>query len=135
MKFSIVIPVFNEESTIEDVIEKITAVQLPGTITKEIVIVNDGSTDNTGEILKKFSNGPNIKVFHFDTNRGKTAALAQGIEHASGDVILIQDADLEYNPDEYPGLLKSIINGEAQVVFGSRFKGTIRNMTLVNRLA
>ena len=135
MKFSVIIPVYNEESTIEHVIEKVNSVRLPGTVTEEIVIVNDGSTDRTRSILDKYSASPIIKVFHFETNQGKTAALAKGIECASGDVIIIQDADLEYNPDDYAKLLEPILQGRTDVVYGSRFKGSIKGMTLVNRLS
>jgi len=122
MKLSIVIPCFNEIKTIDDVIKKILSVPLE--IEKEIIIVDDYSTDGTREYLKSLDgNGNFIKCVYHERNQGKGAALHSGFRIASGDIVLIQDADLEYNPEEYPKLLKPITEQNADVVFGSRFIG------------
>ncbi|MCK5320169.1 glycosyltransferase family 2 protein [Candidatus Parcubacteria bacterium] len=117
---SIIIPVFNEEKTIEKILKKIEAVQL-GDITKEIIIIDDFSTDNTRKILNKLNH--KYKIFFQDKNYGKGAAVRRGFREANGDIILIQDADLEYDPKNYNELIKPIIKEEAQVVYGSRFSG------------
>lgn len=120
MKISIIIPVFNERDTILKILDKIEGVDL-GSIAKEIVIVDDCSTDGTKDILKTL--GGDYKIFYQDKNRGKGAALRRGFEIGSGDIFLIQDADLEYNPAEYPKLLEPVLEGRADVVYGSRFVG------------
>jgi glycosyltransferase involved in cell wall biosynthesis len=127
MKLSIIIPVYNEESTIEEIISKVQAVSLPGGLSKEIVIVNDGSKDKTGDILNRFRAHAGMTIVH-QSNQGKTGALLTGF-------MLIQDADLEYDPHQYPDLLAPILSGETQIVYGSRFLGTIKAMEPVNRWA
>jgi glycosyltransferase involved in cell wall biosynthesis len=127
MKISILIPVYNEANTIEELIMKVLAVDLGGA-EREIIIVDDCSQDGTRELLKKYEYGaPDIKVFFHNVNQGKGAAIRTGQGKITGDVVIIQDADLEYNPEEYPNLLKPILEGKADVVYGSRFtSGTHR---------
>ena len=119
MKLSVVIPVYNEEKTLQDVIE--TVRKVPYEV--EILVVDDGSTDRTREILETYTDDPIVRVFLQDQNMGKGAALRRGFSEATGDVVIIQDADLEYTPNDYPTLLKPIQEGRADVVYGSRFQG------------
>ncbi len=118
MKLSIVMPVYNEAASVREVVRRVRA--LPHA--KEIIIVDDGSLDGTREILRELVGGE-VRVFFHATNRGKGAALRTGFAHARGDVVVVQDADLEYNPRDVPALLAPIERGEADVVFGSRFLG------------
>jgi len=135
MKLSIIIPVFNEENTILKVLASVDAVTLPAGLMKEIIVVDDGSFDGTRDKIKSFvSRGPLTALFQ-EGPQGKGAAVMRGIHTASGDIILIQDADLEYDPNDYPALLKPILTEKTSVVYGSRFIGQIKNMTLINRLA
>ena len=123
---SIVIPAFNEEKTIVKILNKIKAAELPINWDKEILITNDCSTDNTELAIKEYmdkNSEMDISYFKHYKNKGKGSALHTSIEHAKGDYIIIQDADLEYNPEEYSVMLKPVIDGYADVVYGSRFLG------------
>ena len=125
-KLSIIIPAFNEENTIMSVLEKISFVDL-GPIKKEVIIVNDHSTDNTVKVIEQYIEEKpfdNIKLFSHDKNLGKGSAIHTGIRYSSGDLMIIQDADLEYDPNEYQQMLNPILNGFADVVYGSRFMGS-----------
>jgi glycosyltransferase involved in cell wall biosynthesis len=119
MKLSVVIPVFNEERTIEQIVERVRAVPLD----KELIVVDDCSTDQTRQILARLAGADDVTVLRHDRNRGKGAALRTGFAAARGEVVLIQDADLEYDPQDYPKLLEPILDGRADVVYGSRFSG------------
>ena len=120
MKLSVVIPVFNEAGTIEEILRRIRSVPLE----KEMIVIDDYSTDGTVDLLKKIEKTQDdVKVYYHDCNRGKGAALRTGFAGVTGDVVIIQDADLEYNPREYPNLLEPILDGRADVVYGSRFLG------------
>jgi len=125
-KLSIVIPAYNEGPTIHFILDKLQHVSLLNAIEKEIIIVNDYSKDNTEEAIKNYmAQNPslNIKYFKHEVNKGKGAALHTGIQKATGEYLIIQDADLEYDPEEYNLLLKPVLDGFADVVYGSRFMG------------
>lgn len=131
-------PVYNERATLEDIVQRVQAVDLtvntngvnsalagPVTLEREIVIVDDGSTDGTRDILDKWREDlpPNMQIIYHDVNRGKGAALRTGFQHATGDIFIIQDADLEYDPRDYVKLLAPLLEGRAPVIYGSRFLG------------
>jgi glycosyltransferase involved in cell wall biosynthesis len=118
-KLSVVIPVYNEKAWIREVVARVEAVPIP----KEIVIVDDCSTDGTRDILRELEKRPDVRVYYQSVNRGKGAALRAGFERATGDVVLVQDADLEYDPAEYPFLIQPILENRADIVYGSRFRG------------
>jgi glycosyltransferase involved in cell wall biosynthesis len=126
-KLSIIIPVFNEEATIALILDKIKDVVMVNNIEKEIIVVNDCSTDNTGSEIEKFienNSAMNIRYYKHELNKGKGAALKTGISLAKGEYLIIQDADFEYDPNEYNDLLKPVLKGFADVVYGSRFIGS-----------
>jgi len=117
MKLSIVVPVFNEQKTVVRILGKLADFKLEG-IEKEIIIVNDGSTDNTANLIKKFSN--KFKIISYNNNQGKGMAVVTGIKNSHGDYIIIQDADLEYDPNQIKNLIKPIIEKKSEVVYGTR---------------
>jgi glycosyltransferase involved in cell wall biosynthesis len=119
LKLSIVIPIYNERETLETLIAKVNAVDYD----KEILLIDDFSTDGTREILKNYENKENFQVLYHNRNQGKGAALRTGFSNVNGDIIIIQDADLEYNPADYGTLIEPIMDGRADVVYGSRFLG------------
>ncbi len=119
IKLSVIIPCFNEVTTIEEIVRRVRAVEL----VHEILIIDDGSTDGTRDVLAKIDSQDDLKIILHDRNRGKGAAVRTGFRNATGNVFLIQDADLEYDPREYPTLLKPIHEDIAKVVYGSRFLG------------
>ena len=125
-KLSIIIPAYNEAKTIHLILDRVDRAELIQGIEKELILVNDCSTDNTDEVLLRYRDEHphmNIQYFRHEVNQGKGAAIHTGIKKATGEYLLIQDADLEYDPDEYNKLLKPVLRGSADVVFGSRFQG------------
>lgn len=128
-KVSVIVPAYNEEQNIKEILRMLMDVEqsLPS---MEVIVIDDGSTDGTLEEVAKFSS--RVKVLKHGNNRGKGAALATGFDEATGDVVVVQDADLEYSPYDIPRLVKPILSGEADVVFGSRFKGTRDGMKFMN---
>lgn len=126
MKITVLIPIYNEIHTIREILNRVQAQNLA----EEIILVDDGSTDGTREILSEFDGQSPFRVVLHEVNQGKGAAVRTGLDHAKGDVILIQDADLEYDPRDYPALLKPIEEGVADVVYGSRFLGGPRRTAM-----
>ncbi len=122
---SVIVPVFNERVTVAEVIRRIRAVQLPLDI--EVIVVDDGSSDGTDKVLAALGDST-VRVISHAQNRGKGAAIRTGMESVRGDLVLVQDADLEYDPEDWPKLLDPILRGKSQVVYGSRFTGERKNM-------
>jgi glycosyltransferase involved in cell wall biosynthesis len=121
-KLSVVMPVFNERSTIAEILRRVLAVELPAGCELEVVVVDDGSTDGTRDLLREYGHDQ-VRVFLQTENQGKGAALRRGFDEVQGDIVVVQDADLEYDPREYPTLVGPILDGRADVVYGSRFLG------------
>ena len=117
LRISVVVPVYNEKATLPEIVRRIRAVPIP----KEIILVDDGSTDGTRELLAAMDRGNDVRVILHERNQGKGAAVRTGFAQATGDIVLIQDADLEYDPDQYHRLIQPIVEGVADVVYGSRF--------------
>lgn len=124
---SVIVPVYNEENTIGEVLSRLKSLKI--NMSMEIIVINDGSNDNTIKILKEHSD---IKIIQHNYNRGKGIAIRNGIFNSNGNIIVIQDADLEYDPKQIPRLVKPILNRDADVVFGSRFLGKIEGMTFLH---
>lgn len=125
-KLTVVIPVYNERGTVAELVRRVQAVP----IDKEVLLVDDGSTDGTLEVLTRLAEQPGVRLICHERNQGKGAALRTGFKAATGDVVIVQDADLEYDPAEYPRLLQPIIDGRADVVYGSRFSGNVARIHL-----
>jgi glycosyltransferase involved in cell wall biosynthesis len=123
--------VYNERNTLVEVLRRMRAVELPDGVEREIIVVDDGSDDGTRDVLKQLGDST-VRVVLHDVNRGKGAALRTGFAHATGEYVLVQDADLEYDPEDWPKLLNPVLRGRARVVYGSRFSGERRNMLLLH---
>ncbi len=133
MKISIVIPVYNEVNVLPMVLDRVAKAALPEGCEKEIIVVDDGSTDGTSELLERYRDV--VMIHHSVENFGKGAALRIGIRKATGDIVLVQDGDLEYDPADYLKVLEPLVRGEAKVVYGSRFLGRMQGMKFANWLA
>ena len=131
MKLSIIIPIYNEKNTLPELLERVEKAEVEGVLEKEVILVDDFSMDGTRDFLKNLNKG-NYKVILHDKNYGKGAAVRGGFKEAGGDIFLIQDADLEYDPEDYQLLLKPILDGRADVVYGSRFTGHQPHRVLYN---
>jgi len=131
MKVSIVVPIYNEEDLLEKVLERLRALPLD----LELILVDDHSTDRTPEILAREGRKPGTRVLRHDRNQGKGRAIRTGLEHATGDIVIIQDADLEYRPEEIVDVLRPIQEGRTNVAYGSRFRGRVIGMRFANRMA
>ena len=128
-KLSVIVPVFNERNTVVEIMRRMRAVSLP--IEREIILVDDGSSDGTRQVLEQLGDST-VRIVKHAANRGKGAAIRTGLEQVTGDLVLIQDADLEYDPEDWPKLLAPIFRGKATVVYGSRFTGERRNMLFLH---
>jgi glycosyltransferase involved in cell wall biosynthesis len=130
-RLSVVVPVYNERNTIVEIIRRMRAVALPDDLELEILVVDDGSTDGTRDVLRHLDDST-LRVVLLPENRGKGAAVRVGFDEATGDLVLVQDADLEYDPADWPRLLDPVLRGKAIVVYGSRFTGERKNMLLLH---
>jgi glycosyltransferase involved in cell wall biosynthesis len=128
-KLSVIVPVYNERNTVVEIVRRMRAVDLP--LDLEIVVVDDGSDDGTRAVLDQLADST-VRVVHHDRNLGKGTAIRTGLAHLTGDLVLVQDADLEYDPEDWPKLLAPVLRGKAQVVYGSRFTGERRNMLFLH---
>ena len=130
-KLSVIVPVFNERNTVVEIVRRMRAVELP--VEREIVLVDDGSDDGTRAVLPQLGDST-VRVVTHPHNRGKGAAVRPGLANVTGDLVIVQDADLEYDPEDWPRLLAPVLKGKAQVVYGSRFTGERRNMLFLHWL-
>jgi glycosyltransferase involved in cell wall biosynthesis len=130
-KLSVIVPVFNERNTLVEIVRRMRAVELPENIETEIIVVDDGSDDGTRDVLRQLGDST-VRIVMHPNNRGKGAALRTGFASATGEYVLVQDADLEYDPEDWPKLLQPVIRGKARVVYGSRFTGERRNMLFLH---
>jgi len=130
-KLSVIVPVYNERNTVVEVLRRMRAVELPDGIEREIIVIDDGSTDGTRDVLRQLGDST-VRILMHEGNRGKGASVRTGLALATGEYVLIQDADLEYDPDDWPRLIAPVIRGRARVVYGSRFTGERRNMLLLH---
>jgi glycosyltransferase involved in cell wall biosynthesis len=128
-KLSVIVPVYDERNTVVEIVRRMRAVDIP--LEREFVLVDDGSTDGTREVLRQLTDST-VRVIYHEKNRGKGAAIRSGLEQVTGDLVLVQDADLEYDPEDWPKLLAPVLRGKAQVVYGSRFTGERRNMLFLH---
>ena len=128
-KLSVIVPVFDERNTVAEIVRRMRSVDIP--LEREFVLVDDGSNDGTREVLSQLADST-VRVVYHERNRGKGAAIRTGLEQVTGDLVLVQDADLEYDPNDWPKLLAPILSGKATVVYGSRFTGERRNMLFLH---
>ena len=132
-RLSVLVPVYNERATVGEIVRRMRRVELPGGIDLEIVVVDDGSSDGTDKVLAAIEDST-VMVLRHEVNRGKAACIRTALTRAHGDLVLIQDADLEYDPEDWPALLAPLLKGRAQVVYGSRFLGARRTTSYVSHL-
>lgn len=135
MRLSIILPIYNESQHIETIFNRVLKAEMPPGVEKEVIMVDDGSTDGSQAVLERLPQNEWIRLFRLSANQGKGSAIRYGLRHATGDVILIQDADLEYDPAEYKKLISPILENRADVVYGSRFLGHVQGMRLPNWIA
>jgi len=130
-KLSVVVPVFNERNTLVEILRRMRAVELPEGVEREIIVVDDGSDDGTRDVLNQLGDST-VRVIMHERNQGKGAAVRTGFRNATGEYVLVQDADLEYDPEDWPDLLSPVLRGRSRVVYGSRFTGERRNMLFLH---
>ncbi len=135
MRLSIILPIYNESQHIEAIFDRVIKAEMPAGVEKEVILIDDGSTDGSREILERLPQYERASLYRLPANQGKGSAIRYGLRHATGDVILIQDADLEYDPTEYAKLIGPILENRADVVYGSRFLGSVQGMRLPNWIA